>query len=190
MSEEYCLSCLLCLAFVHRCFINITRKQQAPTFFPNIHISAPVKYPTSVSRHIRLKVTVKEASPEVKSYRRGVISTSACLFRKFRVRRRRAGVHSSLVGGRTGSSVVRARDRSRLVCVSVSVGVVGLPFQIGAALKNVKHSGLVVCAWRVLGDDVPRVNQARQVSEEAQDNVDQGLGGADSAADPHGQGRK
>lgn len=97
---------------------------------------------------------------------------------------------SLLVDGITGGAVVWA-DGTRFVDVGVLVVVLvarTLALQIGRVLVDVVHLGLaVVRVWRVLGDDVPGVDQTGEVAKDTEQDVDEGVCRAETSADPHRQ---
>lgn len=65
-------------------------------------------------------------------------------------------------------------------------GAVGLDVDIGdaAAGLGVLGEGVVGLELGVLGDDVPGVKEARDESEHAEEDVDEGVGGAETGLDP------
>lgn len=77
------------------------------------------------------------------------------------------------------------------VVMVVVVVVWSLSLQIRRVLVDVVDLGLVVDGvGRVFGDDVPRMDQSGEVAEDTEEDVDEGVGGADSSSDPHGQRRE
>lgn len=70
-----------------------------------------------------------------------------------------------------------------IVCV-----ISALSLQV--VLVNIVDSLVVVGTRRVLGDDVPRVDQAREVSENTKKDVDERIGRTDTTADPHRKRRE
>lgn len=66
-----------------------------------------------------------------------------------------------------------------------------LVLQVGVATVNVVDLGLLgnSVGW-ILGDDVPRMNQAREVAEEEKKDVDKGVFGTHTSSNPHRKWRK
>lgn len=93
--------------------------------------------------------------------------------------------------GRGGGTIVRTSHWTRLLAVSVVVIVsVISTLSLQVILVNIVDSLVVVGTWRVLGDDVPRVDQAREVSENTKKDVDERIGSTDTTADPHRKRRE
>lgn len=61
---------------------------------------------------------------------------------------------------------------------------------IDAAAFGVGGTFIVVRRLGELGDDVPRVDEARDEAEHAEEDVDDGISGADAALHPYRQGRE
>lgn len=117
------------------------------------------------------------------------------------------GCSSRLAGGgsrprRALSTVVHAALGSRsllgldlvLVLLMMLLGALGaLNVDVGnsAAIALGGRKGLVL-VWRlrIFGNDIPGVDQAGDVTEDAEENVDDGVGATDSALDPDWQRRE
>lgn len=101
------------------------------------------------------------------------------LLRNFCIRWRRPRVDSRLVGSRARGSVARPSDGSGLLRTGVGMATVRRPMalalQIRACFVHVVHVSLRIRAWRVLGDDVPRVDQTREIAEDTETDVDEGV---------------
>lgn len=81
---------------------------------------------------------------------------------------------------------VALRLALRLLLVLSRRGAVGLDVDVGdpAASLGVLGEGVVGLKLGVLGDDVPGVEEAGDEAEHAEEDVDEGVGGAETGLDP------
>lgn len=91
------------------------------------------------------------------------------------------GVAAAAVVVLAGAAVVHAALGLRLVLAARRLDV---DVADAAALAVLRQRLVLVGRLRVLGDDVPRVQQARDEPEEAEEDVDERVGAADAALDP------
>jgi len=61
---------------------------------------------------------------------------------------------------------------------------------IPVAAFRVRDDFIVVVAFRVAGNDVPGMEEAGEVAEHAEEDVDEGVSGADARFDPYSDGRE
>lgn len=110
-----------------------------------------------------------------------VIGASLAGIRDAMLLRRRSRVRS---GGALGA-VVHALGRLRLGLLGV-LALRALDVDVGdaAALAILGERLVLVGRLGVLGDDVPRVKQAGDEAEHAEEDVDEGVGATDAALDP------